>query len=73
MTIRKIKNKERKMAGNIYCDHCKPAKVDAAYRVSGYASHEMGHFACEEHKHLIIDLEENQHLTAADYQTWMRV
>lgn len=73
MAIRKIKNKERKLAGNIYCDHCKPEKLDAVYRVSGYASHALGHFACEEHKHLVIDPEESQRLTEADYQTWMRV
>lgn len=73
MATRKIKSKERKLAGNIYCDHCKPEKVDAIYRVSGFANHELGQFACEDHKHLIIDPEDSHHLTEADYQTWMRV
>jgi len=70
--MRKVKDKERKVAGNIYCDHCKPDKVDAIWRVHGMANHD-GDFACEYHKHLIQEEVDNGHRTEADYQTWMRL
>ena len=72
MSIRKVTQKERKAAGKIYCDHCKPKKVDAIWRIVGFAGHHRGHFACEEHKHL-IPVEEERDLIEADYQTWMRI
>ena len=73
--MRRIKVKERKRAGNIYCDHCKPKKVDAVWRLVGIsASHAAGDYACEKHKHLIQEKPfDNGHRTEADYQTWMRL
>jgi hypothetical protein len=72
--MRAITDKERKMAGNIYCDHCKPEKVDAKWRKRGItASHQGGDFACEAHKHLIKEDSDDGHMTEADYQTWGRV
>ena len=71
--MRRIRKKEREKAGNIYCDHCKPLKIDAIYRLEGIgASHQFGDFACEKHKHLIRK-DDNEKLTEADYQTWMRL
>jgi len=68
--IRKVKAKERKKAGNIYCDHCKPEKVHAVWRETrGY--HEAGDFACDDHKHLIKEESaDDGHMSEADYQTW---
>jgi len=72
MSMRLVRTKERTSAGNIYCDHCKPAKVDAVYRKVGFADHKRGDFSCEAHKHLIrINVE--RELTEADHQTWMQV
>jgi len=68
--IRMIKNKERERAGNIYCDHCKPEKVDAIWRKAGISARHTGDFACHHHKHLIKDIPESDHLTEADFQTW---
>lgn len=74
MTIRKIKSKERKLAGNIYCDHCKPEKVDAVWRKKGItADHKQGDYACEKHKNLIKVFVENDDYSEADYQTWLRL
>lgn len=67
--IRKIKEKERKLAGNIYCDHCKPIKKDAIWRKQGITATHNGDYACEEHKNKIKD-DEDDYLTEADYQTW---
>jgi len=50
--MRKIKLKERNRAGNIYCSFCRPDKVDAVWRKTGFADH-VDSFACEEHKYLI--------------------
>lgn len=72
--MRRIKEKERKLAGNIYCDHCKPEKVDAIWRKIGLtADHAKGDFACDKHKHLIKIERDDEHYTEADYQTWMRL
>lgn len=71
--MRKVKKKEREKAGNIYCDHCKPKKVDAVWRKCGFAYHEKLDFACDKHKNLIKISVENDHLTEADYQTWMKL
>ena len=71
--LRLIKRKERKLAGNIYCDHCKPAKVDAVYRKRNSASHQFGDYACEAHVNLIEIPAEDQNYTEADYQTWLRL
>ena len=72
--MRKITAKERRRAGNIYCDHCKLQKVDAVWRASHSANHQLGDFACEVHKRLIYEgCIGDDHLTEADYQTWMRV
>ena len=69
--MRRVKSKERELAGNIYCSFCRPMKVDAVWRKSGYATHSNG-FACEDHKSLIKD-EKLEDLSEADYQTWMRL
>lgn len=72
--MRAITDKERKMAGNIYCDHCKPEKIDAKWRRRGIiASHQRGDFACDDHKHLIKPDPSGDRMTEADYQTWGRV
>ena len=71
--MRKIKSKERKRAGNIYCDHCKPKKVDAVWRATYNANHKFGDFACDAHKSMIQEPMDNGHRTEADYQTWMRL
>jgi hypothetical protein len=74
MAINKISNKERRAAGNIYCDHCKPEKVDAVWRLYGNgARHDRGDFACDKHMHLIKDNEGSDNLTEADQQTWMHL
>ena len=71
--MRRIKLKERKRAGNIYCNHCKPEKVDAVWRKVGMATH-SGDYACEAHKHLIkTEPFDDEYRTEADYQTWMRL
>lgn len=71
--MRLIKAKARKAAGNIYCDHCKPEKVDAIWR-GKRGDHQAGDYACEDHRHLIVDeLEDDGHMTEADYQTWGRL
>ncbi len=66
--MKRITQKERQKAGNIYCIQCKKKgkKVNAVYRPSG----DFRNTVCEEHKELI---KENNHLTGADYQTWMRI
>ena len=69
--MRMVKKKEREKAGNIYCDYCKPEKVEATWRVSGFAYHDRGDFACDEHKHLLKEEKDSGHRTEADYQTWM--
>ena len=72
MVIRRVRNKERQKAGNIYCSFCRPEKVDAVWRRQGlFCSHKDG-YACNLHKELIYD-DRDDHLTEADYQTWMRV
>lgn len=73
--MRRIKAKERKRAGNIYCDHCKPKKVDAVWRKTGMtASHAQGDYACEKHKHLIrVNPFDGEHMSEADYQTWNKL
>lgn len=71
--MRIIKAKERKRAGNFYCSFCKPAKVDAIWRKSGIGCDFGKDLACDIHKHLIKEPIENEHLTEADYQTWMRL
>lgn len=71
--MRKVKDKERKTAGNLYCSFCRPLKVNAIYRKHGSANHSNG-FACEEHKHLIVeDKPESTDYSEADYQTWLRI
>ena len=70
--MHKITSKERRKAGNIYCDHCKPIRVNATWRKSGFADHKQGDFACEIHKDLIQDYSDS-HITEADFQTWHRL
>lgn len=65
--MRIIRQNERNLAGNIYCSFCKPLKVHAVYRKSGFADHLEG-FACDEHKKLIR--EDDGRMTEADFQTW---
>jgi hypothetical protein len=64
--MRKITGKERRKAGNIYCPYCKPEKVNATYRTSGWTD-----VSCEKHKNNLY--EDDDRLTEADYQTWMRI
>lgn len=66
MSIRKIKVKERNN-GMKYCTFCKPAKVDAIWRDARCS------FACELHKDKLDAEESSNHLTEADYQTWMQL
>ncbi len=70
--ICRVKKKERERAGNIYCCFCRPKKVDAVWRVRGHADRGTD-FACEEHKHLIRDIIEDDRITQADEMTWMRL
>lgn len=70
--MRRVKTKERKAAGNIYCSFCKPLKADAIYRKSGFCNHKSG-FACEGHKEMIKEMPANEDYSEADYQTWLRV
>jgi len=51
---RRITNKERNRAGNIYCSYCRPKKTHATYRFH------WDKFACEEHKYKIEKLIENE-------------
>lgn len=70
--LRSITNKERKLAGDIYCDYCKPKKVNAVWRKKGLgASHELKDFACFEHKHWIR--KSDNYYTEAGYQTWLNI
>ncbi|UAW01196.1 hypothetical protein [Vibrio phage BUCT194] len=66
MQVRKIKAKERNN-GMRYCTFCKPSKVDAIWR-----DWRMN-FACEEHKHLLDNQQDNGNYSEADYQTWMNL
>ena len=52
MGARRISNKERKKAGNIYCSFCRPIKIQAIYRFH------WEKFACENHKQKIERLVE---------------
>ena len=70
--MRVIKAKERRN-GMRYCTYCKPHRIDAVYRSTRGAGIV---FACVEHKSELADHEgksESEHLTEADYQTWMRI
>lgn len=70
--MRKVTTKERKAAGNIYCSFCRPNKVGAIYRKTGWCNHSDG-YACEEHKDLIIEKPESDDYSEADYATWLRL
>ena len=70
--IRKITGKERKKAGNLYCSFCRPEKVPAIWRQEGRLYNHKDGYACEAHKDL-IPVDRDEHLTEADYQTWMRL
>ena len=63
--MRKIKEKERRVRGHIYCPYCKPQKVEAIWRNG------MTHVACELHKGNIED--DPREYAEADYQTWLRL
>lgn len=78
---RKISTKERNN-GMKYCTYCKPQKVHAIWRNTYLRSEQKICFACDAHKHLLIDGQKHvpatqpsvsEHLTEADYQTWMRL
>ena len=75
--IRRIKNKERAKAGNIYCSYCRPGKVNAIWRIKGFQANHQSGYSCEKHyKELKIksdrlDKLDNQSLSEADYQTWI--
>jgi len=66
MKIRKIKTKER-ANGMKYCTFCKPARVDAVYRDLNMK------FACEEHKHLLTEDNDDGYMSDGDYQSWGRL
>lgn len=63
--IRKIRTKERKN-GMKYCTFCKPERVDAIWRDW------RCNLACNKHKDN-LDNDNNDNLTEADYQTWMKL
>jgi hypothetical protein len=65
---RLIRAKERRRAGNMYCSFCRPDKVKALWRKRGFAD-PLNSYACEEHKHLIKDEDDNR-ITLADEMTW---
>ena len=71
--MRRVKSKERKAAGKIYCSHCKPLKVDAVWRKAGIHCNHHDGYACEDHKHLIPVDKDDGHMTEADHQTWGRL
>ncbi|GFD77248.1 hypothetical protein KUL118_01100 [Tenacibaculum sp. KUL118] len=57
-----------------WCSFCEPKTERAVYRENGFA----GKFACSEHKSALAEhekreVEREEHLTEADYQTWMRL
>lgn len=57
-----------------WCSFCAPKTTRAVYRENGFADT----FACPLHKsnldiHEKRKSEREEHLTEADYQTWMRV
>ena len=71
--MRKIKGKERKAAGNIYCSFCRPLKVDAIWRMTGIKCNHADGYACDDHKNLIPDDCDSDRITEADEQTWMNL
>ena len=70
--MRKIKSKERPENGDTYCPYCKPEKVRAIWRRSGFIDFRT-EVACDKHKHLIEEEPDDDHMTEADYQTWWRL
>lgn len=57
-----------------WCSFCAPKTTRAVYRENGFADT----FSCSKHKSDLAEHEKQQskrdeHLTEADYQTWMRV
>lgn len=52
-----------------YCSFCPPKTERAVYRQENW----RGDFACREHKDLLENSDDNDHLTEADYQTWRRL
>lgn len=73
--MRRIKAKERKAAGNIYCSFCRSEgrKADAVWRVEGIMCDHRNGYACEEHKDLLQDSRDDGRMTEADRQTWRRL
>ena len=67
--MRRIKKKELEKSGNIYCSFCRPKRINALYRLAVTGSE----FSCELHKFRLKGSDTDEHLTDADYQTWMRV
>lgn len=86
--MRKINQRERSN-GMKWCTYCKPERVHAVWRNTKlciYKRNEKLCYACDEHKHLLIDgtapdmracvsKEEHydDHMSEADYQTWGRL
>ena len=67
----RISAKERRKAGNIYCPYCKPQKVNAVWRITGWYD-KSKHVACDTHKvHLVDHDYDPDYNTDADYQTWL--
>lgn len=52
--MRKIRPNERRN-GMKYCTFCKPKRVDALYRNQYLTTDQKLCFACEEHKHMLVD------------------
>ena len=52
--MRRIHSRERRN-GMKYCTFCKPKKVSAIYRNQYLLEGEKLQFACQEHKHLLVD------------------
>lgn len=84
--MRKIKSKERQN-GMKWCSFCKPDNIHAVWRNTRLRcdkSEEKLQFACEDHKHLLVDgtakevdmsriKKDDGYMTEADYQTWYRL
>lgn len=52
-----------------WCSYCH-GKIRATHRADGWT----GKFCCEQHKQeLAKDEKRNDHISEADYETWMRV
>ena len=55
------------------CSFCRPKKTTATWKADGFTDFRFG-LACNEHKDQLEDIDTvNEHLSEADYQTWMKL